>query len=36
MKKIIYNHFGGTEVLQITEAPMPKGGIQGKAVIVMD
>lgn len=27
MKKITYNHFGGTEVLQMTEAPMPAGEI---------
>jgi len=27
MKKITYNRFGGTEVLTITEAPMPEGDI---------
>lgn len=27
MKKITYNRFGGTEVLEITEAPMPAGEI---------
>jgi NADPH:quinone reductase-like Zn-dependent oxidoreductase len=27
MKKITYNRFGGTEVLQMTDAPMPEGDI---------
>lgn len=27
MKKVTYNRFGGTEVLQLTEAPMPEGEI---------
>ena len=27
MKKITYNHFGGTEVLQMTDAPLPAGEI---------
>lgn len=36
MKKIIYKHFGGTEVLEMVEAPMPEGEIivQVKAVSV--
>ncbi|HEY0611296.1 MAG TPA: alcohol dehydrogenase catalytic domain-containing protein, partial [Chitinophaga sp.] len=27
MKKVTFNRFGGTEVLEITEAPMPVGEI---------
>ena len=34
MKKITYNRFGGTEVLQITEAPMPAGDILVKVKAV--
>lgn len=34
MKKIMYNRFGGTEVLQMTDAPMPAGEIVVKVKAV--
>lgn len=34
MKKITYNRFGGTEVLQLTDAPMPAGEIMVKVKAV--